>query len=66
MGKRMRLAIVENPELRAHEKGARDLTLNELNGHPTDERLKELKDELKDVTAPARGKEGFHRERRSS
>lgn len=59
MGKRMRLAIVENPGLRAHEKGTRDIALNELNGHPTDEKLKELKDELKDVTAPARGTRGF-------
>ncbi len=59
MGKRMRLAIVEHPELRAHEKGARDLTLNELDGHPTDDRLKELKDELKDVITPARGRRGF-------
>ena len=59
MGKRMCLAIVEHPELRAHEKGARDLTLNELDGHPTDDRLKELKDELKDVITPARGRRGF-------
>ena len=59
MGRRMRLAIVENPSVRVFERSTRDLALSQLLDHPTDERLKELRDELKDVTVPARGRTGF-------
>lgn len=58
-GRRMRIAVVEDPRRKAEERQARDLLLLELQGNPVRGRLREIRNELGPVVIPSRGRRGF-------
>ena len=58
-GRRMRVAVIENPSVREEEKSARDTALFELDRTADAQRLRELRNELKHVVSTARGRRGF-------
>jgi hypothetical protein len=59
LGQSLRLAVVVDPERKMEERKGRDLLLQELEGAPGKERLRELKKRLSRVVVKARGRRGF-------
>jgi hypothetical protein len=57
--KKMRVAVVEDPERKMEEKLGRDQALRELKGTPTPKRLKELRTDLGSLAVTASGRRGF-------
>lgn len=58
-GRRMRVAVIEDPLRAAEEERGRDAAISELLGHVGDERAAELREELKRVIVTGRGRRGF-------
>ena len=58
-GRDMRVGLIEDFQRKAEERQIRDLMLSELSGHPSPQRLREIRQQFHDAVRPSVGRRGF-------